>query len=144
VVRRVDEGENRVEQEAQLVRKALGEYSHGEDVDAALRGFRLILVDEQGPGQQEDADRRADTRRQPLAHLASHACNTSGAIAFLIYADRLREKAIALNLLRAGEKRDASITSRRDSLRPSIWFIPLNSFIFQYLLFSLPFAYRHF
>ena len=76
VICRMDEREYRVEEESQLVGQALGEHGDGEDVDATLRRRRLVLVDEQRPREQEHADRRADARCQPLAHLASHFCKT--------------------------------------------------------------------
>lgn len=74
MIGRVDEHEHGIQQKAELVDQTLGEQGNGEDVDASLARRRLVLVDQQRPGQQEDADRRADARCQPLAHLAPHFC----------------------------------------------------------------------
>lgn len=73
----VYEGEYGKEEKSELVQKTLGEYGHGEDVDAPLARRRLALINQQRPGQEQDANRRADARCQPLADLAPHYCNNN-------------------------------------------------------------------
>lgn len=66
------------------MQETLGKYGHGEDVDPAFARRRLTLVDEQWPRQKQDANRRADASRQPLANLAPHYCNNKNTRFFMI------------------------------------------------------------
>lgn len=54
------------------MREALREDRDCQYVDFPFRG--LILVDQQGPRQQQNAYRRTYARGQPFAHLAAHLC----------------------------------------------------------------------